>query len=519
MASSLSMDYVFICDYDNKSGNGHLARCAALSSHLLGHGLTTALICKNLPKGYFLRSFSCTIPYDFLAQPTISGLISHIVALQHSPNFSLILDSYRLSDHAITHLGKCFKVIFIDDLGRDLNVHLVLDYRPNFLRRTKSNCLLGPRYFLTSIKTQSPCVRRHWSVLAHAGGGGNFADSSNFYNILALKCDYFSLSLTWLVPSKSSYDWLTTNGLLRPHHHILLWDNDAIPPWGYYHFIVGPASTSVYETLLLGSTPISFPISQTQLTPRSAWLKLGHAFHITNQEKYDNDFISSILDIAFSSANHSTEPACISSCPLDSIGTTRVANQILNYEDNHRNSDHKADGVILHDKTSPSNPHLLRLANLSDCESFLTARKLPVNRKVSTDPSHLISWEEHLNWWINSPNTIRFSYEQNSQLLAYIWHKLIHIDRRLFITAGWFPASENTNFFDLMKATSMHCQYCDREYPHASWFATVRSDNRAVISLNKRLGFRPASSEMHAFVSTLYPHRDDSLLLMERVPS
>ena len=61
--------------------------------------------------------------------------------------------------------------------------------------------------------------------------------------------------------------------------------------------------------------------------------------------------------------------------------------------------------------------------NIEDSQSFLLARNSKVVRQMSTDPNHIISWPEHLKWWLNSDiDKYLFIGELNFPE-AYFWVK------------------------------------------------------------------------------------------------
>ena len=67
-------------------------------------------------------------------------------------------------------------------------------------------------------------------------------------------------------------------------------------------------------------------------------------------------------------------------------------------------------------------------SNFSDIRNFLETRNQTSVRKVSAKSDHLISWPEHLRWWLN-PNIRKYTFKVVGKNVGYFWIKRIQIQK------------------------------------------------------------------------------------------
>jgi hypothetical protein len=143
------------------------------------------------------------------------------------------------------------------------------------------------------------------------------------------------------------------------------------------------------------------------------------------------------------------------------------------------------------------------------------ARNSPLVRQVSTSGRE-IEWIEHLNWWLDS-SVERFKIGQPGKAAAYFWHRPRLINGKSYLIGGWFPAHEGPIFSAVIQLVTWQLQHCSSRYPGYIWLATISADNRAVIELNRKLGFVDASPESRADAEHLFPGTlEKNFVILER---
>ena len=422
----------------------------------------------------------------------------------------VILDSYRLGDNWISCIqdsGTC--VLSINDIDRISQANIILDYRPT---RKKSfineNTLYlnGVDYFLTRYR--KPINRGHRrGVICHAGGSGLFTRAPHIYRTASLLASQFGLTLDWLVPDKKTLSYLKQKHLIQSDHRVITWSNSDVSVWEGYRYVIGPSSTSVYESIIANAIPISFPISDTQITGLNDWIRIGHCLHIGHDDLHDLGIIENMMSFAFRHELPLLREQEEASSSLDGKGSLRVKHLTESF----------MNGSQLLDIQNSVCDGLIR-CTLAHSNDYLHARNSPDVRRLSGS-SAVITWSEHLKWWIRE-DIQQYAYYVHSVPVAYLWHKNVDIDGQSFITAGWFPASSQTSFLDLSKAVISHITRVDALTPDAIWVASIHPDNKAAQMLNKRAGFRMVqSSQMLRVSRIILSSTPDSYLFMVRIPS
>ena len=272
--------------------------------------------------------------------------------------------------------------------------------------------------------------------------------------------------------------------------------------------MVGPASTSVYEAIIQGSLPISFSISKTQTTQLKDWLTIGHSLYINDTEKENPKFINSIFKLAIANYKNLLMILEDASSKIDCNGVQRVV-RAIEYMIYSSNKEYNKLENTCHRKG-------ISKCTISDAESFLQARNSKEVREISTDPNHIIEWPEHLKWWLNS-KTDKYLFVGNSNKPeVYFWIKKWHIHKQNYLTAGWFPANNKTPLGSVLKILDWQINYYSKKYSGYIWVATVKNNNKAAITINKRFGFVNASSEIYKAVPILFPGTNHQFTILEK---
>jgi len=500
------------CDYFKGSGIGHIKRSSILASCLKKKGFKPILLIdENLSENKILID----VEVQAIGLKNFNELndAEYLIGFAKSNNSNIIIcDSYRITNRWVSRIQKeGMKVILLEDSDSDSIANLIINYTPSKNINSfslKKNLLKGPKFFITDSKLSKSKEIYPKRIIAHAGGNGDYSRAKNIYKTLALISDKRSIKVDWICPNSVSKNSLKSILNLNQNDKIIDWQRDSSSLWSEYQIVVGPASTSVYEAIIQGSLPISFSISKTQSTQLKDWLTIGHSLHISDNEKENPKFINSIFKLAIANYKNLLMILEDASCDIDCNGVQRVV-KAIEYMINSSNKHYdKLENKYLRKGVSK--------CTISDAESFLQARNSKEVREISTDPNHIIDWPEHLKWWMNS-KTDKYLFVGNSNKPeVYFWIKKWHIHKQNYLTAGWFPANNKTPFSSVLKILDWQIKYYSEKYKGYIWVATVKNNNKAAITINKRLGFVNASSKIYKALPILFPGTNHQFTILEK---
>ena len=134
---------------------------------------------------------------------------------------------------------------------------------------------------------------------------------------------------------------------------------------------------------------------------------------------------------------------------------------------------------------------------------------------MSTNPEHIISWPEHLSWWMNTKIHKYVLTDKNNSQEVFFWIKEWEIDENGYITAGWFPANKNTHFTSILKILDWQIKHYSKKLPGYLWVATVKESNKAAIEFNRRLGFVEATKKSLKVLPIIFPGTTNEFKVLE----
>ena len=500
---------VFRCDCFPGSGLGHLKRCSVLAKAFINLGLGVTLVIDALPKGtYFTNGVKLelldNVPFD-----EVGDAIRLVEYAKCRDASYLVVDSYRITDRWVRLVqSKGLAVLAFDDLNVLGAADIRLNYSPGALPlRTTGVELIGPRYFVTDSPRQPPRDKRAQSVIFHAGANGDFSGSTSVVQAILDTARSHDLEVGWLIANEVSYEWLTSSGWLSNEDRVCHWRVDKAMNWAEFDIVVGPPSTSLYEAVMQGALPISYVISDTQDDSRAGWLSIGHALHLTSRDCCSYSTLSKAMSFAVNYYLELIGELGSNSIDLDGLGVNRVANALLGSS--------SQEVPLSSSSVTQETDFAVRVCTLGDAENFLMARNAPFVRQLSTSGSE-IEWIEHLNWWFDA-SLERFTVSQGGRVAAYFWHRPRSLNDKRYLVGGWFPAYKGPILGVAIQMITWQLQHCSSRYPGHVWLATISADNRAVIELNRRLGFVDAGPESRANAERLFPGTlAKNFLILER---
>jgi hypothetical protein len=432
-------------------------------------------------------------PFDEERDATVLMKLASSLLATH-----VIIDSYRVTNRWVQATqSRGFFVSAFDDQNALSAADLRINYSPGARRLgTGALELVGPQYFVTDTTRKERRCSKPRSIIFHVGGNGEFPQSSSVIGPLVMSARRLGLETHWLIAHDQSRTWLDSSGWLSEGDHLHAWQVVTPMDWSPFDIVVGPPSTSLFEAIMHGVLPISFVVSETQKDERSEWLSIGHGLHLTRADCQDGAVIGETIGFAVRHyARLTGELGEYAGC-LDGLGARRVAEVMCSTVPQKAPEDHES-GV----KSEFGAP--VRRCRFGDAEAFRAARNAPLVRELSTS-NREIPWLEHLNWWLATSNE-KFVFEKDGSPLAYFWHSSRSIVDKRYLVGGWFPAREGPMFGVAVQLLTWQLQYCRGKYPDHTWLATIDAGNRAVIELNRRLGFVDPGPASRADAERLFP--------------
>jgi spore coat polysaccharide biosynthesis predicted glycosyltransferase SpsG len=494
------------CDLFKGSGAGHLKRCSIIAHALKGLNFSPIFI---LDKQSDFVPIDISYPIEYLESEFEEETDAiALLKLAEKYNSSIVVaDSYRITEKWISILRSTkILVALIDDLGIGSKASLRIDYSPTPRSMDTSVLqLLGPSYFITDSAVLPRRNSKVTSMILHAGGNGNFTPAKDVYAKSVEIAHERDINVTWLCPNESSSNWVKKSGLLANSHTVMEWQSGRNDLWSNFDIVVGPASTSLYEAIMQGCLCISFPISQTQNSFRENWTPIGHILHLTSSEVKNPEIASAILLLA-----------------VDHFHTLRTALDEFAVSI-HRDGAKKFASIVddLRQGKNPEialpsmEPDIIRPCDIRDACRFLNARNQPHVRALSTNPKHIISWPEHLRWWLQNDSE-RFVVISKGKPDTFFWHRPRAIKGRNYLIGGWFPADDQPSFVAGIRSLDWQLSYCAKYYPDHLWIATINKNNHAVLALNRRYGFVDADRASLDDLEDLFPGTTDDFTILQR---
>ena len=166
-------------------------------------------------------------------------------------------------------------------------------------------------------------------------------------------------------------------------------------------------------------------------------------------------------------------------------------------------------------KINCKNRFFSKPCTLEDARGFLNSRNNILARSGSTKPNHLISWPEHVKWWINK-NITKFAIKFKEKILAYHWIKLNSDLDGQFLTSGWFLSGDTKNniktAFNVLKLQIFAAK---KKYKNLTWIIIMKKENRFVRALNSKLGFSQPSKKTIKRALKVFDVKEDDYTIME----
>ena len=476
-----------ICDLHPNSGLGHFNRMSFLSGELNKLGVECVFLFESKLKEY-LKKFQIKKKIIFYGEHSES---LHEIFLKNNIS-SLIIDSYKSNykfENSIKKLG--LKIIAIDDHLKKHAANIVFTNKPlserKYLNTKKQIWFMGPEFAIfpnkKNKKKNSDKVKK---ILLHAGGSGlfNLIMELTICTINLAKSN--DINITVLCPtikSEKIIKGLLMNNNINKNVKIIPYIKNLISEMHKYDVVVGPSGTSTFETIFSKSLPFTVQLKNDNRDSLNSWHSLGHFMHLSFDEKKDLNIIDLSWKLIFENKTCLSNILYRNSKMIDGNGAFRVAKKINDFLNNNL--------LFEVDKNSNIDSCLQTLeCSFYEMRRFLSLRNQKSVRYASTNPSHIISWPEHVNWWIKD-DVRRFTIKQNNKVIGFHWIKLNKDKKGKFITSGWFLEDEIKNKLKIAdQVLKIQSRTVKENYKNLDWIIIMRNNNKFVKKININAGFK-----------------------------
>ena len=505
------------CDFNNSSGLGHLSRMKNLSRELEKKGAECYFLFNKSYKEHVLRHTK-----DFrIILFSKKNKTESIKKILIENNFSIIiLDSYEDNLYLEkTLVNKGFFVVSIDDHLRDHFSNIVVSNRLEegnpHNKKPNQVWLMGNKYILVTggikkIKSSKHKLKKI-KLLLHAGGSSSFKYIKEFTESAFVAINRYNLDAYVLCTSNISKKYITA--VTKKYNSF---DNIKILPFiknlsekvKDFDLVAGPAGTTTFESIMAGVIPFSVPIKNDGRDSVNSWNSLGHLAHLSNTEKKNKIILEDMWLLIIKNYQQLLSLLNKSSKQLDGFGPRRLAEKIIfYYKQSSKN--------LMNKKIIKKNNSLVsKECNVSDIRYFLKARNHKLTRSMSIT-SHIITWPEHVNWWLRS-DIRKFKLIKRNTILAYYWTKINKDNKGKFITSAWFLSKNLPNKLQLAyEILKFQYKFVKKTYKNLTWIITMKKKNKFVQRLNNKFGFYPANKNSIIRIQDSFARIKNTIQVME----
>lgn len=509
-----------ICDLLPDSGLGHIRRMRYLATELERKKAKCYFIF-NKKHEKFIRDFTKDIPVIFFREEG-KNKYERAVEIATKIGISIIIfDSYKLEVRwEKEFIYKGFFVVAIDDHLKKHYANLVITNKPKTQvpreNSIKQTWFMGPKYVLVKKNTKKITTKEnnkvYRKILLHAGGSSLYNLIEQF-TISAFKaCKKFKAKIFVLcstLRSEKIIKKIVNNLEVYSEVNLIPYTKNFESTFGQYDIIAGPSGTTTFETVLAGSLSFSIQLKDDNMDSLESWHSIGHLMHLNYDEKNNQDILDSSWKLIFEKYSELKKILKENSKNIDGKGPLRIAKIILEHAKKPATR-----GKISFNKKSYNNKLVSVRCTLEDTRKFLNARNHIKVRSVSTDPSHTISWPEHINWWINK-DIMKFSIKYKEQVLAYHWIKLNLDSYGKFLTSGWFLLDDTKDNFKIaFSVLKFQIHAAKRKYKDLTWIIIMKKENKFVKALNAKMGFsEPTKKTIERALKVFSISKDDYIIM------
>ncbi len=511
------MNVSLICDLSEISGLGHFNRMKVLYNEFKKNKIKCSFIFP-LKNKKFIDIHASNFNKEYFHVSHLYDENAYLDILKKNSTSIVIIDSYEPTIKLENILIKNdLFVVIIDDHLRHHNANIVFNNRSN-VETTSSNpnvdksWSVGPSYCLINdIKKKSQRYEVK-NILLHAGGASYFETIETLTKSTIQAVQKYELNLDILCVNQKSKKYIQNKIEklnFKGKYQLIPFKKNFKNCIHKYDVVVGPAGTTTFETIMAHTLPFTVPLKNDGRDDLESWLSLGHMMHMSYKEAQTPKLLDQAWDVLIKNFKILKEHLITHSEILDGYGPTRVLEKILELYNN------KNDVKLTNPLTKNMKGHYSTLCLTYNSRDFLNSRNNLFVRKMSSNPDHVISWPEHVDWWLK-PNIYKFSMFIKGQLVAFHWFKSVKDKFGEFIVSGWFPikkSPENLKISNLILGDQLI--EVKRVFKDKIWIIIMNKNNKFVYSINKRAGFKDASEETIMRAKEYFLIKKDKFFIME----
>lgn len=489
---------VIICDFHKNSGFGHISRMRSLSKSFNKKFYDVNFLFEDKHKK-FIQNQIKDLKYKYLPFSLQKNSKKIKEYLKQNLVDIVIFDSYHTNIKLEKELYKSFFVVSIDDKVLKHNSHIVFNSREDLLsnKLTKPGHLwLTGKKFILMNKTQKKNKNNNSikKILLHAGG-------SSAYNLID---NFFKSSVVYLSNKNITVDILYSNNKIyyklvkkinllvgkNIRYRLLKFNQNFSKNLFKYDVVAGPAGTTTFESMSSGVLTFSFPLVNDGRDSILTWNLLGNIIHLNFIEKNNKIIINQMWNYIF--LNFKKLNSYIKkNSQLISDNSKNISNLINRY--------YKKKSLLFTKFENKKYSYKIKKAELKFARPFLISRNLPRVRELSSDPGHIITFSEHLNWWNNNKIKKFILFKNYPIPSGYHWIKVIKKNEKKIIISGWFLDNKEDDILRASFEIIKHQKKLIRKYYRGyNWLININKKNNLSIRMNESIGFKKASSASFA---------------------
>ena len=215
------------------------------------------------------------------------------------------------------------------------------------------------------------------------------------------------------------------------------------------------------------------------------WNLLGNIIHLNSKEKNNKILIKQMWDYIF--LNYKMLDSYLKkNSQLISDNSFHISSLIKRYSKNK--------SLLFSQREKKKNTYEIKKAELKFARSFLDSRNSLRVRRLSSNPSHIISFSEHLKWWNNNKIKKFVLLKDKSIPSAYHWIRLIKKNGKKIIISGWFlDNKEGDTLRTSFQIIKHQKNIIKKHYKGYNWIININKNNNLSIRMNKSIGFKKIS--------------------------
>ena len=484
------LNIIIICDFNKNSGFGHITRMKSLTNSFNKNLYSVKFIFENQYKKFnekYLAGYNREY-VNFKLKKDYKKLINY---LRKSSSNIIIVDSYFFNHLVEEKVYEEFFLVSFDDKLLKHKSHMVINSREdidsNDFSKKGQVWKTGKKYILIGkIFKNTRNNKNIKKILIHGGGSSSYKHFKIFLNETIKYLNKKDVNIFILCKDKNAQNIIKKKliklRLLQNNINFIKFKKNLSECLKNYDLVVGPSGITTYEAIAARVLPVSFPLINDGRDSNLNWGLMGNLLHLKYNEKNNIKIIKEIWDFIFKKYEF-LKSNIDKHTKLIRDNSNTISQAIIKLYFNKEKKTFNLD--------ESKSKLKIRKAGNEFARSFLESRNSPIVRKISSNPNHIISFSEHLNWWTNKSIKKFVLLENNKTPLAYHWIRSIKTNRNIpIIVSGWFPDKKNKNVLNSSKIILEHQKmYIKKNYKGSKWIININKKNLFSLRLNKSIGF------------------------------